>query len=226
MRLRFAPSAASILLFALAAPALAQGRIIDEGTFVVTKGGASQTENFRIARVENGLIRATATAVAGGQRIQSKLTIDSAGVPVQYDVAVTDKGAKALSVTAAGSGSRLIAKTNDQRGDESMHEYPVSVGQSVLLESGLVHQLFFATFGRRPGSIQVIDPRAARVNPGTLSAMGLEPVDVSGKSVTGTHYSLVSGGVKRDFWIDAAGRLLRVEIPAEQLVAAREELPR
>ena len=56
--------------------------------------------------------------------------------------------------------------------------------------------------------------------------MGLEPVEVGGKSVTATHYSLVSGGVRRDFWLDASGRLLRVEIPSQQLVATREELPR
>jgi hypothetical protein len=72
----------------------------------------------------------------------------------------------------------------------------------------------------------VIDPRGSHVGAATLSAMGLEPVEVGGKSVTGTHYSLVSGGVRRDFWLDASGRLLRVEVPSQQLVAAREELPR
>ena len=77
-----------------------------------------------------------------------------------------------------------------------------------------------------PGTVQVIDPRASRVTNGTLSALGLEPVDVGGRSATGTHYSLVVGAVRRDFWVDASGRLLRVEIPSAQLVAAREELPR
>ena len=56
--------------------------------------------------------------------------------------------------------------------------------------------------------------------------MGLEPVDVGGKSMTGTHYSLVSGPVRYEFWIDAQGRLLRVEIPAQGVVATREDAPR
>ena len=227
MRLRFARPAIALALSAFA-PSLgvAQGRIIDEGTFSVTRAGATHTENFRIARAENGIIKATAQVVNGAQRVTSILTVDSLGTPMSYDVNVTDKGAKSVAVKAVAGGARLVAKTNDQHGDESMREYPLVAGQSLLVESGLLHQLYFAAFGRKPGTIQIIDPRGARVTSATLSALGMEPVDVGGKSVTGTHYSLVSGGVKRDFWVDSAGRLLRVEIPSEQLVAAREELPR
>jgi len=221
-----APAALLALCFLSAHAASAQGRIIDEGTFSVTRGGVSQTENFRIARVENGLIRATATVVSGTQRVSSTLTVDSLGMPTQYDVVLMDKGARSVSVKALGGGARLIAKTNNQGGDEAMREYPLIAGQSMLLEDGLVHQLFFAAYSRKPGTVQVIDPRASRVTNGTLSALGLEPVDVGGRSATGTHYSLVVGGVRRDFWVDASGRLLRVEIPSAQLVAAREELPR
>jgi hypothetical protein len=227
MRLRLAGPTIALALGALAPSSLAaQGRILDEGTFSVTRGGVSQTENFRITRIENGLIKATATVVSGTQRVTSILTVDSVGTPVAYDVTVTEKGAKSVGVKAVAGGARLVAKTNDQHGDESMREYPIAAGQSLLVESGLLHQLYFAAQGRKPGSLQVIDPRGGRVTPSTLSAHGLEPVDVGGKSVTGTHYSLVSGGVKRDFWVDSAGRLLRVEIPSDQLVAAREELPR
>jgi hypothetical protein len=227
MRLRFAGPAIALTLSSLVPSILvAQGRIIDEGTFSITRAGVSQTENFRIARVENGLIKATAQVVAGNQRVTSILTVDSLGTPVAYDVTVTERGAKSVGVKAVAGGARLVAKTNDQHGDESMREYPIASGQSLLVESGLLHQLYFAAQGHKPGTIQVIDPRGGRVIPSTLSAHGLEPVDVGGKSVTGTHYSLVSAGVRRDFWVDSAGRLLRVEIPSDKLVAAREELPR
>jgi hypothetical protein len=227
MRLRLAGPAIALALSALAPSILAaQGRIIDEGTFSITRGGASEKENFRIARIENGLIKATAQVVSGTQRVTSILTVDSLGTPVSYDVTVTENGAKSVAVKAVAGGARFVAKTNDQHGDESMREYPIVAGHSLLVESGLLHQLYFAALGHRPGTIQVIDPRGARVTPGTLSALGLEPVDVGGKSVTGTHYSLVSGSVRRDFWVDSAGRLLRVEIPSDQLVAAREEVPR
>ena len=227
MRLRLAGPITALALGALT-PAIvaAQGRILDEGTFSVTRAGASQTENFRIMRIENGLIKAVATVVSGTQKVTSILTADSLGTPVMYEVTVTEKGAKSVGLKAVAGGARLVAKTNDQHGDESMREYPVAAGQSLVVEGGLVHQLYFAALGRKPGSMQVIDLRGGRVTPSTLSAHGLEPVDVGGKSVTATHYSLVSAGVRREFWVDSAGRLLRVEIPSEQLVAAREELPR
>lgn len=204
----------------------AQGRIIDEGTFAVTRAGTTQTENFRIARAENGLIKATGQVVSPAQRIASSLTFDSLGTPVKYDVAVTEKGVKTAIVSAESGVGRLIAKSNNQRGDESMREYPLTAGHSILLDEGLVHQLYVAALGRKPGSVQVIDPRGSRAGMATLSAMGLEPVEVGGKSVTATHYSLVSGAMRRDFWLDASGRLLRVEVPSLQLVAAREELPK
>jgi len=226
MRLRSVGLCLALLASLAPSFVVAQGRIIDEGTFSVTRGGVSNTENFRIARIENGAIKATAQVVSAAQRVTSILTVDSLGTPLSYDVTVTEKGAKSISVKAIAGGARLIAKTNDQHGDESMREYPLVSGQSLLVESGLLHQLYFAAMGRKPGSIQIIDPRGARVSSATLSALGLEPVDVGGKSVTGTHYSLTSGSVRRDFWVDPAGRLLRVEIPSEHLVAAREELPR
>ena len=62
--------------------------------------------------------------------------------------------------------------------------------------------------------------------PITLSASGLEPIDVGGRSVTATHYSLASGPVRTEFWVDAEGRVLRATIPSQGVVATREELPR
>ena len=71
-----------------------------------------------------------------------------------------------------------------------------------------------------------MNPRAARSVSGALAAEGLEPLEVSGRAVTATHYALTSGGVRRDFWVDAVGRLLKVSIPSEGITATREELPR
>jgi hypothetical protein len=227
MRLHPAVSLGSLALLSLSAsPIHAQGRIIDQGTFAITRAGASQTENFRIVRGDNGLIQAGATSVSGTHRVESMLTADSLGTPVKYRVTVRDKGAADDSVNAIGGGGRLTATASGRHGDESMREYPLAAGQSMLLEDGLLHQLYFAALGRRAGSVQLIDLRAGRSVAATLTAVGLDPVDVGGKSVTATRYSLVSGAVRRDFWIDQAGRLLRIEIPSQQLVAAREELPR
>src|SRR4029079_2108953 len=168
IRLRSAGSLMA-LAFAGSIQANAQGRIVDEGTFAVTRAGASHTENFRIARVENGLIRATGQVVSPAQRITSSLTFDSLGTPVKYDVNVTEKGVKTATVAAERGAGRLTSRSSDQRGDESMREYPLTAGQSVLVDDGLVHHLYAVAVGRKPGSVQVIDPRGAHAGAATLS---------------------------------------------------------
>jgi hypothetical protein len=221
MRLR---SAVSILAFG-ASPVLAQVRAIDEGTFTVTKAGApTVTESFRIIRRDDGQITATSHQVSGTQQTWSTLTTDSSGTPVKYEMRVTDKGAALFNVTAQARAGRLAALSTTQAGDESMREYPMTGGRSLILEPGLLHQLYFVTLVKRPSGFQVIEPRAAHSSAVSLAPKGLEPVDVGGKSVTGTHYTLTAGPARYEFWVDAQGRLLRVE--AQGTVATREEAPR
>jgi hypothetical protein len=224
----FMPAVLAPFLVALSAsPALAQGRIVDEGTFIVTKAGSPpRTENFKITRGENGLITATGQSIAGADRVTSSLTTDTLGTPVRYELMAKDGGAKAVTVSASARAGRLAAATSNQRGDESMREYPLTPGSTVILDSGLFHQLYFLALGKRVGAIHAIEPRSSHGGPLTLSAAGLEPIDVAGHSVTATHYSLSGGGSRTEFWVDASGRLLRASIPSQGLLAVREELPR
>lgn len=216
----------ALVLFS-ASPALAQTRTIDEGTFSVTRAGArAQTENFRIVRDDNGAIKATGQLLAGTQQVTSTLTTDSVGTPMSYEVFVKDKGAQVIHLSATAHAGRLTVVALNARGDQSMREYPLTPGNCLILEDGLLHQLYLATLGGRTGTVQVIEPRSARSATVTISAHGMEPIDVAGRSVTGTHYSLVDGSVRRDFWVDAGGRLLRIQIPSQNLTATREELPR
>jgi hypothetical protein len=122
-------------------------------------------------------------------------------------------------------GGRLSELSKDGRGNESMTEYPVATGRSLILEDELLHQTYFVVLGKRSGSVQVIEPRGAHRVTLTLAAIGLEPVTIGGRSTTATHYSLGNGLGRRDFWVDSAGRVLRVET-SQGLKALREELPR
>src|SRR3954468_20654683 len=70
----------------------AQARIIDEGTFIITRTGApSETESFRI-RVDNGTVMATGQLNAGTKRVNSAMTTDSLGTPMDYRVDVRENG--------------------------------------------------------------------------------------------------------------------------------------
>lgn len=217
---------AAAVLVASASPCLAQGRILDEGVLVITRpGAAQQTESFRI-QTDNGLIKATGQLNAGTQRISSALTTDSSGTPVEYHLEVRENGAPAMTLTALARAGRLTARAQQARGDESMREYPVAAGNCLILEDELLHQTYFVSLVKRSGRVQVIKPRAAHGGTLTVVALGLEPVTIAGRQVTATHYSLTNGTGRREFWVDAAGRLLQVEIPATGLKAVREELPR
>ena len=95
----------------------------------------SHTENFRIARVENGLIKATGTGCEPERNaVTSALTFDSLGTAVKYDVTVTEKGVKTATVSAERGVARLTARSSDQRGDESMREYPLTPASRLLLD--------------------------------------------------------------------------------------------
>ena len=87
--LRSHPIVQAGLGLALSAASLAaQGRIVDEGTFVITRQGQpSQTESFRI-RSDNGILVATGQLSGGSRRINSVLTTDSLGTPMDYKLEV------------------------------------------------------------------------------------------------------------------------------------------
>jgi len=207
-----------------ASPAFGQTRI-DEGTFVFLRGGApARTETFRISR-NQGTITATAQVTAGTQQISSTLAADTLGTPTQYDMRVQDRGTRVVELKAMARGGRLTSMSSTQKGDESMREYPLTAGKTLLLEPGLLHLLYFVPLGKSPGTFQVIEPRSARTVTATLSAKGLEPIEVAGKSVTATHYTLAIGPGRYEFWVDGKGRLLRVE-SLDGLSATREDLPR
>ena len=222
MRLR---SAVSLLVLA-SAPVGAQGRVIDEGVFSITRTGApAATESFKIVRAEGDAILATGQLTAGSGRLTSALTTDAAGTPVKYELFAYENGTVTQHVNALAQGGRLSALSKDGHGNESMTEYPLTAGKSLILDDDLVHQTFFVTLGKRSGSVQVIEPRSAHRLSLTLAAIGLEPVTVGGRSATATHYSLGNALGRRDFWVDSQGRVLRVET-SQGLKAVREELPR
>jgi len=209
-----------------ASTALAQGQLIDEGAFTVTKpGGQTQTETFKIVRLDADVLQATGQILAGNQRVTSRLRTDASGVPLEYARTVWEGRNKVSEVTAAASTGRLSVLTRNQRGDESMREYPLSGGRNLILDDDLLHETYFVTLAKsKTGRTQIIDLQSPRPVSYTVTARGLEPIQVGGRTVTATHYSMESGSVRRDFWVDSTGRLLRVEA-SSGLKATREDLP-
>src|SRR5690348_10148160 len=141
----------SLLLLAIAAGSVrAQGRLVDEGTFTISRAGAAQqSESFKIVRFGGDSIRATGQIATAGERINTSLTVDTLGTPISYALVARQDGSPALQVKAVARGGRLAVLTSDQHGTESQREFPMAPGHCVIVESGLQHQLYFVPLARR-----------------------------------------------------------------------------
>ena len=210
--------------------AQAPARTIDEGTFLISRGGAPVgRESFRISQLAHGAAetyRATAQVVLGERRIVPTLTCDSLGAPVSYDVSVQGGSDPTARLQARARPGRFSSMLRTREG-ESTREYVVPTGV-VILDDDIVHQLYFLTVGgRRSGSVTLLAPRTGVQGVATLQNLGANPVDIGGVSVPATHLVLTAPGfARREFWIDAGGRILKAAIPERGIVAQRDEPPR
>ena len=215
-------------LLLAASPLAAQGRMVDEGTLIVTKNGAPiGREVFRIVRAPSAsgdVYRATANISVGDQRITPTLSADSSGTPVSYDVGVRSGTKSVLQLMARTRPSRFAVHEQTANGDAS-REYVVPKRYTVL-DDDIFHHYYFVSLAGATGSVAVIDPQGHAQVVAALQRSGAEQLDVGGKVLATTHYTLVAEGTKREFWVDSEGRLLKVFIPDRGLLAVRDEAPR
>lgn len=212
-----------------AVSAQALNRTLDEGTFLISRNGAPiGRESFRITHSQvsgvNESYRATAQVAIGDRRIVPTLTCDSTGAPLTYDVSIQGgpDGARLQARARPGRFSSML-RTRD---GESTREYAVPRGV-VVLDDDVLHQLYFVTLGRRSGSVSILAPRAGLQAVASLEDRGGGPLDIGGNSIAATHFVLSAPGfARREFWIDSAGRILKVAIPERGIVAQRDEPPR
>lgn len=231
-RPHFAVAAAVLSLATVLTPpaAVAQepGRILDEGVFLITRSGApAGTETFRIVRMGDGTgdLRATARQTAGERRITSSLTTDSTGLPLVYQLNVVDGKTPVVHLQGQGRPGRFTVLSSDGQRNESMREYVVSAGATAIVDDPLVHEVYFLPLQHRNVPVRLIAPWSGQQQSVTLTAGGMEDVQVGGRHATAVHYTVGAGASRRDFWVDSQGRLLRLSIPDQQFVAVRDELP-
>jgi hypothetical protein len=226
-RARFSLSAL-LLLLPVAARAQSSA-IVDEGTFVVTRNGtAAGRESFRITRTPgpNGqVLLCTGQSAIGDTRVTSRLATDSVGVPVSYDANILTRGTQMVRLRGGGRPGRFSILMQTQTG-ESAKDYLLSNG-ALLLDDDVFHQFYFVPRLTSHANIIAIDPRGSSQTTYSLADRGGENVTIGRQSVPARHYALVSAtGATQDVWVDGAGRLLKVALPAKGLIALRDELPR
>lgn len=214
-----------------AGPVWAQAVLLDEGSFVVEIGGrAIGTESFRIRRSgfgDNAQVIAQGTLEiagdAGRQTIQSALGTVGIGMTLDaYQVKVA--GAGELQVLLQRRGDRLVAETTSDAGvEEREYRRPSTRRPTIILDRFMAHHYFFLGPYQNPGesSVSIVRPRPGGQTEGVLRMASVEPLSVGDRTLQAQRLQLVLEGAIHELWLDSQNRVLRVEIPGEDYVAAR-----
>ena len=214
-----------ILLATSAAPLAAQVSVVDEGSFTVTIGGRTGREDFRIVRAPvNGTMTlvASGTAVLGSARTVVALRTDTTGTPIAYQLEGREGGEVKERITAQVARDRLATRSQTGRA-ESAREYFLHDGM-IILDEAAAHQYYFLTLLGQD-TVTAVLPRRNLVSQFLVISRGEEPIEIAGTKVVARHYVIGDAAGERQLWIDAQGRVLRVEAPMLGLVAVRDAVP-
>ncbi len=230
----------AILLLAAASPlppkrVYAQAVLLDEGSFVVSIAGRTVgMETFRIGRAglaDNAQVIAQGSLeleVEGGERIvESALATLGRRMSLDaYQAKVSGPGA--LQVFLQWRGDRIVAETTSEEAvEERIYRRALPGTPTVLLDHMLAHHYFFLTPHQRPGDapILVVRPRPGSQVRAVLRSGEVEALAIGDEELRAQRLQLVLGGAFHDIWVDARGRVLRVEIPGDEYVALRRDPP-
>ena len=228
------PAMRTALIFAalatLADGASGQGnRITDEASFTISVNGRTAgRENFRITQTTRGEVveyRARADVTYGDRKITPELVTTAEGGLFTYDV-TTRSGSTTESwrggVTARGRVSAQIASGRSS----SMREFIVPAG-ALLLDDEIIHHHWFLALRSHTGQMPVVVPRRGNVHVTfSMATVGEETLQIGNHDLAATHLrATANGGEIHDIWVDRSGRLLKVALPARNLVAVRDDPP-
>jgi hypothetical protein len=207
----------------------------DAGSFTISRSGiAVGREEFTIQASVSGvdtLFIAQATISLDSLRLLPALRLrtDEHGAPSQYQIEVRTGATTIEFLKGQLARGRFSEQVQTPRG-ESVRELVASPGAQ-LLDDDVFHQYFFLARERHRGQVPIIIPRRSAEGRNAQVVMrveesGRESVTVGGRSLAARHLTLRASDEQRDVWVDDAGRVLRVELPKEGLVAVRDDPPR
>ena len=224
-------ASATLLGTVLATSALpAQSTLVDQGSFtILVNGQRAGREDFSILGSGSGQgmdYVAKATVVySGGRRLQPEVHTDSSGAPSYYAVEVRNAGTDQERWTANIVRGRVSAKIQNPRG-EAAREFIATRG-ALLLDDDVFHQYFFIAHRVTNGAVTVIVPRRNAQIQLNVSSAGDDHVTIGGQDLEARHLVLAEAdGTKRDLWVDAKDRVLKVAIPSRGLTAVRDDPPK
>ena len=223
----------AVALFAAQGVA-AQTVVLDEGGFrLLVNGQEVGTETFYIRQNgagESSVIIAAGKIVMdtarGSQTLNAELQTSGAQLrPAAYQVQVEGTNAERIAgrVVSGRFSARIISSAGEQ-----MREYLASDG-AVVADEGVAHHYYFLAqrVGAEGSRVPIIIPRQSRQLTANVALRGTESITVAGAKLSARHLVItIPGNPDRHVWVDAQGRVLRVEIPGRNFVAERIAAPR
>ncbi|MBI4546006.1 MAG: hypothetical protein HY703_12470 [Gemmatimonadetes bacterium] len=212
----------------------AQTVSLDEGAFRLSvHGKPAGTESFSIRRNGSGALasviaqgRIVLDTAAAGEEITALLEVAGPALrPSAYQVKLD--GAESRRIAGRVVGGRFSAKILSPAG-EMMREYLASDG-AVLVDEGVAHHYYFLAQRLGDGKAQrvpLLIPRQSRQVMAQVTSRSVGPLDLEGSAVEARHLVIdLPDGVTHHVWVDRAGRVLRLEIPARAYRAVRTTPP-
>lgn len=218
------------LLLALPLPGTGQTTVVDEGTFVLRENGSEVgREVFAIRRSGTGpgavVIAQGRVELGGADDLVTSLEVSGEGFrPATYAVQV--EGDQPQRIAGRVSGGRFSARIISPAG-EMMREYLAGDG-AVIVDDGVAHQYYFIAQQLDGASFTVplIIPRQSRQVSASVSVGATESITIGGRSIQARRLDVRPAGLpERSVWVDAEGRVLRLEVSGHGMSAERLTAP-
>jgi hypothetical protein len=223
-RVALALTLAAVCTLVTATAARAQVVTVDEATFELTRGGEVIGEERVILRRtgvgrDARIIGQSEILMADGSEMRPRLEATALFRATTYQNRFS--GAEEGEVQVTRAGRRLLARTASSAG-EAQREFPAS-DRTLLLETEviLLYYLVRPWAEVEEATLTVLDPRSSRQIRMSVRVAGSEEVRVGRDLFSTSRVRLEAGDDVREVWLDADGRVLRVEVPHTGFSARR-----
>ena len=207
----------------------AQSVMVDQGVFSISiEGRLVGTEDFSIRRagfgndavfIASGAITTTDTDPAEEVRTLLRATAPD-GAADGYEIKVSGPAEATISLNSIGP--RFVSRFESDEGQEE-REFRARPGTRIV-ERHVAHHFYFLRDVPEGGGAHVIEPRS-RTDDQLVAGPWLEEEIRIGRNRIEARRVVVGGAAgERTVWFDRQGRVLRVEVPAADYVAVREDL--
>ncbi len=224
MRLQLLSLMLAVPLYAFSPILAAQDRILDQGQFLIYRGSDIVGREEFVVRKGRATSGSDYSIVSASFYPPHNLTPsatwglelgpDSQPTTVRIDV----NGGDRPSVFVRFERRRITVRTVTPSG-ESARQFPAA-GRALVLD-----ELFISGYlippGLAEGTIILFRPRTSLRLVTTLKDDGMEQTSVGGRSRSLRHLKLESAAETHHIWFDDRGRLIKLEIPSDDLTAVR-----